>query len=128
MSFKTKTTGVIAAAALAGSALVALAGTASASPSAPWIGYGQSNTYNGVRCVQQELNYWIGRNTATKPAPYGYLSVDGSFGPKTDATVRWFQGQLNDSQDGIVGPQTGSQLLLNGDGNSVCYANIPSTF
>jgi len=33
-----------------------LVGTASASTTAGWIGYGQTNTHNGVLCVQEAID------------------------------------------------------------------------
>ena len=40
------------------------------------------------------------------------ISVDGIFGPKTDAAVRSFQKDKNLTVDGIVGPQTWSALII----------------
>jgi peptidoglycan hydrolase-like protein with peptidoglycan-binding domain len=41
-----------------------------------------------------------------------YLTVDGIFGPKTDAAVRAVQHHRNLAVDGIVGPQTWSALII----------------
>jgi peptidoglycan hydrolase-like protein with peptidoglycan-binding domain len=41
-------------------------------------------------------------------------TVDGIFGPKTDAAVRQMQGHLGVTVDGIVGPMTWRALVNNG--------------
>jgi peptidoglycan hydrolase-like protein with peptidoglycan-binding domain len=40
------------------------------------------------------------------------VTVDGIFGPKTDAAVRAFQNDRHLTVDGIVGPKTWSALIL----------------
>lgn len=40
------------------------------------------------------------------------VTVDGDFGPKTDAAVRSVQGSLGLTVDGIVGPKTWSAILV----------------
>ena len=42
---------------------------------------------------------------------YTPLTIDGKFGPKTEATVQWFQGNNELKVDGIVGPKTWAVLF-----------------
>ncbi|MEO5839099.1 MAG: peptidoglycan-binding domain-containing protein [Acidimicrobiales bacterium] len=42
---------------------------------------------------------------------YTPLTVDGYYGPKTAATVQWFQGNSELKVDGIVGPYTWAKLF-----------------
>ena len=49
-----------------------------------------------VKHLQRDLNL----------LKYGPLTVDGEFGPKTQAAVERFQSNNNLVVDGIVGPQT----------------------
>lgn len=43
------------------------------------------------------------------------VTVDGIFGPKTEAGVKQMQGFFGITADGIVGPMTWQALLANGD-------------
>ena len=54
-----------------------------------------------VRDLQTALNGIAGAN----------LKVDGIFGPRTEAAVRTFQAKLDLKTDGIVGKNTGAQLV-----------------
>lgn len=47
------------------------------------------------------LQRWIGG---------GKLKLDGVFGPKTEARVKWYQGMRRLKVDGIVGPRTWAQM------------------
>lgn len=53
-----------------------------------------------VRVIQEMLNLTNGAG----------LSIDGSFGPRTEAAVRAFQAKTGIKQDGQVGPQTWGRL------------------
>ncbi|MEZ0095910.1 peptidoglycan-binding protein [Streptacidiphilus sp. EB129] len=98
-------TAVLAAGALGGVA------SANSNPSTPWVGPGQTNTYDGVWCVQRLLND-IG------DPGWHHLDEDGSFGPDTAGAIRAYQQAVKDygavpsmQVDGIVGPQTGNLLV-----------------
>jgi putative peptidoglycan binding protein len=58
---------------------------------------------DAVREVQRILNAWY----PGMPA----LTVDGDFGPKTEARVRYMQQRAGLAVDGIVGPNTWRRLL-----------------
>ncbi|WP_030210298.1 peptidoglycan-binding protein [Streptomyces sp. NRRL S-87] len=98
-------------------ALTALTGTAEARVGAPYIGYGQANNGSAVWCVQHQVNAFF-----KKSAPWHeQISEDSRFGPQTDEAIRFFQREvkrdLSPSMDvdGIVGPLTGTYLLILGD-------------
>ncbi|WP_236026621.1 glycoside hydrolase domain-containing protein [Alicyclobacillus acidoterrestris] len=60
----------------------------------------RGSTGDAVKTLQQELNTVLGIK----------LTVDGIFGPSTEAAVKSFQQQYHLSVDGIVGPQTEAAL------------------
>jgi peptidoglycan hydrolase-like protein with peptidoglycan-binding domain len=105
---------------LAGAAVLACTvgtGTADARVGAPYIRLGSQGP--GVVCVQQLLNN-IGAAS---------LAVDGRDGPLTTAGVKVYQSWFGFNQDGIVGPQTGSQMWINTQGYGVpasCYNDLPT--
>ena len=61
---------------------------------------------DAVRGVQEEIEF---RNLSDEPA--NAPTVDGIFGPKTDAFIRAFQDALEITVDGIVGPVTWRALV-----------------
>lgn len=65
--------------------------------------YRQGNTGSTVRTIQTKLKSW------------GYYtgSVDGIFGSKTTAAVKYFQRTNGLTADGIVGPATAKAMGLN---------------
>ncbi|MEV7596362.1 peptidoglycan-binding domain-containing protein [Kitasatospora sp. NPDC089797] len=137
MSLTSRIARAATATAVAGAALLALSGTASASQSAPYIGDGYANNSQAVWCVQHNINHFIDITTKTdRPAR---LDEDGLWGPKTKAAVQWIQedayvGGQKLQTDGIVGPLTGDMIV--GEGypdsvgtyNSPCWAYIPTNY
>ena len=59
------------------------------------------STGEDVTYLQNTLNYIYG----------AHLKVDGIFGPKTEASVKIFQGEYGLTVDGIVGPNTWNRLV-----------------
>ncbi|GAA5004472.1 hypothetical protein GCM10025734_42800 [Kitasatospora paranensis] len=57
------------------------------------------------------------------------LTEDGQFGPATKNALVGFQQQHGLQADGVVGPQTGSSLLSNGDPYyaGYCYSFVRTT-
>ncbi|MEU1629831.1 peptidoglycan-binding domain-containing protein [Streptomyces sp. NPDC020096] len=107
----------------------ALAGTAQASTTAPWLGYGYTTSGSGVWCVQHLVNDYL--RLGGQPT----IGEDGQWGPQTDGAVRNFQQHVfgNLQVDGTVGPQTGSKLLnvdwtdAYSGPNGYCQQFIPTT-
>ncbi|MDY0813026.1 peptidoglycan-binding domain-containing protein [Kitasatospora purpeofusca] len=100
-------------------AVTALAGTASARSSVGEIAYGDRGT--GVKCVQLALNASL----------HAGLQTDGIWGARTETAVRQFQYASHLEVDGIVGVQTGSQLLEvivhnEHDWGTTCWENLPT--
>jgi murein L,D-transpeptidase YcbB/YkuD len=69
----------------------------------------RGSTGDAVRAVQDQINF---RNLSGT----GFFTVDGIFGPKTEAWVRGFQTamsqQLPFAVDGVVGPRTWKALVI----------------
>ncbi|WP_328942741.1 peptidoglycan-binding protein [Streptomyces sp. NBC_00250] len=118
-------TGVLVAATAL--AALALPGSAQAAKGASYVGYGQTNNWTAVWCVQKNINsaiMWYGLD-------YELLTADGSFGPKTDQAVRYMQNAwLGAGEvDGIVGPKTGDMILEAGKAYlDTCNRYIPTTY
>ncbi|MFJ3176336.1 peptidoglycan-binding protein [Streptomyces roseus] len=100
----------------AGLSVVTLSGTAQARQGAPYIGYGKTNNPHAVWCVQHQLNYAFAHNWTARPW-HGQIGEDNKFGPQTDEAIRFFQNVMDGPNhvDGIVGPNTGYELLWYGD-------------
>ncbi|MCL8011706.1 peptidoglycan-binding protein [Streptomyces sp. AS02] len=64
------------------------------------VGGGESGTPGGTRSVtsQQQAVNGLGHTPA--------LTVDGVFGPKTEAGVKWLQTKVGTDADGVWGPNT----------------------
>lgn len=110
---------------LAGASL----GTAHASTSAGYIGDGYANNTHGVWCVQHLYNVFAKEQRDI----YGYatpdIAEDGQWGKQTKAAVTLFQSWYHEDQDGIVGPNTGWDLLQLDSyygGRNYCYWYIPT--
>lgn len=61
-------------------------------------------------CDKGQNVAWLQSTLNTAMPDRGRLSVDGYFGPSTDAAVREFQRRSHLSVDGLVGPNTMSAL------------------
>lgn len=99
-------------------ATAVVAGTASASTTAPFIREGSRGT--GVTCVQKALNN-LG----------AHLVPDGIDGPLTTAAVKTFQREVGFTVDGIVGPETGTYLYSRDEAlglGATCYRFVPTDF
>lgn len=72
----------------------------------------QGSTGSTVRSVQTRLKNW------------GYYTgvVDGIYGPKTTAAVKYFQSKNNLVVDGIVGPKTAAAIGINLSSSSSGYS------
>ena len=75
--------------------------TTTAATISPWPLVRQGNHDHPVKTLQYLLR-----------ARGHYLTVDGIFGPNTNAAVRAFQQQTGLAVDGIVGPVTWSALII----------------
>ncbi|MCQ2382475.1 MAG: peptidoglycan-binding protein [Clostridia bacterium] len=82
-------------------------GSSSGGAAVAWPGVylRQGNTGNNVITLQNLLN-----NARRAYAQISYITVDGSFGPRTDNAVRTFQRAAGLTVDGIVGPTTWNAL------------------
>ncbi|WP_377272380.1 peptidoglycan-binding protein [Peterkaempfera sp. SMS 1(5)a] len=135
MSLRNKTIRSIGILALVGACGLGLAGNASASGGAAYIGSGHSTDAHAVWCVQHDFDYAVTHWGFRYPAP-ATIAEDGLWGQRTESAVEWLQYAMGDQQDGIVGPQTGADLLTMGDpyyngtpgAPGYCYQYIPGDF
>ncbi|MFD9796629.1 peptidoglycan-binding protein [Streptomyces sp. NPDC059070] len=122
MSSSIKRRGAVLFATAALATVGALGGTAQASSSTSlWVGYGQANAYNSVRCVQlisNSLHWQTGYHT---------VAVDGAFGKDTDGAIHALQHWAGLDEDGVVGPKTGETLLIATKDAYGCNAYLPTT-
>ncbi|MFE4593792.1 peptidoglycan-binding domain-containing protein [Streptomyces laurentii] len=117
---------IVAVGAAALLAVGVAAGSASADQYAPYIGYGYSNTHDGVQCVQHAIN--------NSPTPYHILAEDGLFGPDTYNGIIAFQKWWNATVaaptlqvDGVVGKSTGGPMQdWSADWGNKCTKALPS--
>jgi peptidoglycan hydrolase-like protein with peptidoglycan-binding domain len=68
-----------------------------------------------------------GRQVQLLQQALGGVSVDGIFGPETEAVVRSFQAAHGLTVDGIVGPLTASSLRGHGSGRAFASSFTPTT-
>lgn len=103
-------------------ATMAMTGTAQARAGADWVGPGYPNHYWAVWCVQHISNL--------TPDGYHYVQEDGQFGPDTEGAIEAFQSWDGLPADGIVGPQTGTELLsaTNGMPGTDCQYWLPTSY
>lgn len=111
---------------------VLCSGVAHASPSANEIGPGSADSA-AVECVQSAL---VAAAKNGKTTPYDASSVDGKYGPITSQAVKMYQQKLGITEDGIVGPITGTYLYQEmqqdkkqiGDAQLLgCFNHLPTT-
>ncbi|MEU1422005.1 peptidoglycan-binding domain-containing protein [Kitasatospora sp. NPDC005751] len=121
-SISLKRRGALVSAAAALLTVGVMGGSAHAVPNSGslWVGYGKSNTYASVKCVQQtsnSLQYQTG---------YHEIAVDGSFGPDTYGAIVAIQRWASLDQDGVVGPRTGDVMVSATKDMFHCYASLPT--
>ena len=104
---KTSTTGSTAATTTTQAGLIAATTTASTTAArvvtSPSDNVKLGDSGSGVKQIQ----------TALKAQGYA-VTVDGTFGPKTDTAVKAFQKKNGLKQDGVVGPKTWAKLSGSG--------------
>lgn len=115
---------------LVGAASAALFGVIGVAPASANgiadIGLWSGNT-DGVLCVQYGLD-WYDHTVTSNPNWQSWVTVDGSYGPKTQQAVKWFQEHVNTiypgrlSVDGIVGQNTG---IFIADEDTLAATNDP---
>ncbi|WP_042389782.1 peptidoglycan-binding domain-containing protein [Streptacidiphilus melanogenes] len=125
MNTQTFGRGIAVALTVASAALLTLAGPASASDTADYIGDNQPNNTHGVWCVQHLINDVARQNNRAT------IAEDGVWGPRTKDQVQWFQSLVHVQPDGVVGPFTGDNILYRGDAyyggtSGYCFTYVPS--
>ncbi|MFD7030974.1 peptidoglycan-binding protein [Streptomyces sp. NPDC059917] len=105
-------------------------GTANASPNAAYIGDGYANNAHAVWCVQHLYNVFAKEQRDRYHYATPDIAEDAAWGPRTKAAVTLLQSWYSETQDGIVGPNTGWDLLHLDSGyggkGGYCYQYIPS--
>jgi peptidoglycan hydrolase-like protein with peptidoglycan-binding domain len=127
----------LAAAASIAAGILAVAPTAHAVPgdahqahqtslsAATWIRIAniqRGSTGEGVRCVQFAVNnLWAHLHSGQR-----ILDEDGIFGKNTEDGVMWFQDITDNEMDGVVGPDTGTDIIIWDDARAThCRGYVP---
>ena len=92
--------------------------------------YGSGGSGQCVKEIQTMLNgityVYGGQPSGCGPLSTGYLTVDGSFGPKTLTKVKTFQRSHCLTPDGIIGRRTWGELCAMAGQVNFIYAGQPA--